>query len=361
MSIFKKYNLLSLKSIDLHEQKNVSPMDPNEILDRLTKITRLPKSEKYKSAKIMKKVFLHPGFCKLMFDPGDTFPNLNSIIPEIYQQMRKQDNIRAIINMIKTESTESFSRSHAVFLNNFITLCIEELNNDISVAKKRREDGEITRNELSEFLEDSDNYTSELQVLLKKTRKIVKDDAKDIASATKIPKEIVIASMLNCPDSIYINKYRIGYYMNAVISAIYEETSKIYGNDEGFVRYISTNAWRTLFSELFGKENLASCATMILLEGVGKNKKFMNLECVQEIWQSLIEFALYTLDSTTDEKRIQMMDLYIKRIEKMFRNKNNNELRYDLRTVSKLNYPKLFDTVSKYIKRITDIVEKVEE
>ena len=359
MSILRKYGNL-LRSNVPEEGKVSAPLDPNELLQKLQRMKKMAKSEQYKLPKMMKKIFLHPGFCKLMFDPGDNFPNLNNVIPEIYNLLRRQDNVRAMIDMLKSEPVDAFNQSHAEFLNNFVSLCIEELNNDISTAKKRREDGEITKSELAEFLEQSDGYTEELQVLLKRARKIVKQDAKYLRDKTGIPKELIIAAMLHCPEHKYITKYQISYYMQMVLNAMYDEAITLYGkHDSGFVPYPDT--WKVFFSALFGKENVTNCAISILLEGMGKYKKYIDYEVVEMMWNSLTEFALQALNDTTDEKRVQMLDLYMKKIEKMFRNKHSNDLRFDLRTVSKINYPKLFDTLSKYINKITDIVEKVEE
>ena len=78
---------------------------------------------------------------------------------------------------------------------------------------------------------------------------------------------------------------------------------------------------------------------------------------MRECWDSLTTFALKELNDAPDQIRNQMIELYIKRIDKMFSSKSY-DLRVNLLKIDDFSFPKLVDTIDKYADKITAIVSR---
>jgi hypothetical protein len=98
-------------------------------------------------------------------------------------------------------------------------------------------------------------------------------------------------------------------------------------------------------------------ATFVLLEGVHRIDKYRNSEDVRECWDSLTTFALKELNDSPEQVRQQMIELYIKRIDRMFSNKAF-DLRVNLTDLDEDSFPKLVKTVDKYADKIVSILSR---
>ena len=112
---------------------------------------------------------------------------------------------------------------------------------------------------------------------------------------------------------------------------------------------ISDIDWKYFFKEIYGRENLLDVATFILLEGAHRTKDFKTKR-IRSIWDSLTAFALDALEGADAPARNQIIELYLKRIEKMFAN-GSFDLRVDLRNLPENDFPKLTAAVGKYADR----------
>jgi hypothetical protein len=127
--------------------------------------------------------------------------------------------------------------------------------------------------------------------------------------------------------------------------------NELYTEIDATENELSEIDWKVFFKTLFGKENVLECATFILLEGAHRTKGFKH-QNVRKIWDSLTAFALDELEGADAPARNQMIELYIKRIEKMFAN-GSFDLRVDLNSLPETEFPQLTQTVAKYADQLS--------
>ena len=120
---------------------------------------------------------------------------------------------------------------------------------------------------------------------------------------------------------------------------------------------VASIRWGSYFGTYFGSEMASSAALSVLLEGVSRINMYRDLEHfddVRKVWDSLTNFALAELDRAPENVRRQMIELYIKRIEKLFRNGNGPRLRVDI-----LNIPNAFNHLSNTITQYTNRISRI--
>lgn len=348
--------------------------DIEKILRKIERIGNMGTKER---AKFFERLLKNGDFMKFLFDPFTNEKDpaqkkiLSDQVQEMYNMFSLQESIEAFNKMLKNQGesssndfyeysfypkeTRTMGRSQATFLNSIANIALEEMNSTLRDATKKKTKGDITSAEARDIADDMDEYKSEIQKLLKRIKKLIREDVKSIYKKTGMPEEIIRIALVNVPDPKYVNRYKLVFYMNNVLNLIYETAYHMEGNE---CRNINAKTWVRFFKEIFGEDNVVECATFILLEGVNRYDKYRDSQNVKKIWDSLTDFALSSLDAAPEKLRTQMMDLYTKRIEKMFKN-NSYDLRVDLRSLSKIDYPHLFETASKYIGIISNIINKV--
>jgi hypothetical protein len=275
-------------------------------------------------------------------------PITTDVVERLYGALTKPKVMNAMIKAID-QNRYYLTRTHSTFVYSICNYAVGLNNERTEFLSKELEAGNIDKKEAKETKEKLKKYAEIIEALLKGAKKIVKYEAKELADRTNLSKELCIISYWRVPSPEFVPIHKVSPYLNTLLTTIYDDAA-----ENGYRRVPN---WRTYFTEIFGKDKLPSVATAILLEGVNRIDKYKNrdsINAVRDVWDSLTEFALKILNESPDDVRNQMVELYIRRIEKMFKNKT-----YDLR-VNILSLPNQFDklisTVSKYTDKINEIL-----
>lgn len=323
--------------------------DHEDIIDVLQNFKRLSKK---KRRKFFTCLMFDREFIKWLFQPEKT-ANLTQIVEDMYKEFTKPTVMEAIIECIEYEGYSEFNRSHATFLTTICNLAIDRNNEALKEYDKAKRNTDISRAKLRAWSDGIDASNELIVKLLKRTKRIVKREATCTAKDANLPKYITVAAYTSIPEPKYVDRFKIGYYMNNLLTTIYSDVEE---NGE----FPETVKWKIFFEDIFGKQNVVECATFILLEGVHRIDKYRNSDDVMNCWDSLTEFALAELNRAPDALRDQMMELYIKRVDKMFSNKAF-DLRTNLLEVPKYIWPQLYKTVKKYSENLIGILTKNED
>lgn len=320
--------------------------DYDRTLDVLQGFKRLSSK---KRRKVMITLFYDEDFMKWLFQP-DKAANLTEMVSDMYAEFTKDHTMQAMIDAIDYEGASEFTRSHATFLTTVANIAIQNNNEFLKEIELGRKNGDYSRKESSRLCEGVNEINETVARLLKRARRIVKRDATILARDSRLPKYITMAAFTSVPEPKYIDRFKIGYYLNNLFNTIYSDVEEN-GEFERGVR------WREFFKEVFGKNNVVEVATFVLLEGVHRIDKYRNSEDVRECWDSLTTFALKELNDSPEQIRQQMIELYIKRIDRMFSNKAF-DLRVNLTDLDEDSFPKLVKTVDKYADKIVSILSR---
>lgn len=320
--------------------------------DLLDVLIRFKRFSRKKKRKFFINLLHDKGFIKWLFQPEKT-PNLTQIVSDMYAQFCKPDVMEAMIDAIDYEGYEEFNRSHATFLMSVCNIAIERNNETLKELDKAKKDRDFSRARLRDISDRIDESNIMIAKLLKRVRKIVKRHATSLAKESRLPRYITVAALTSVPEPKYVDRYKIGYYLNNLFNTIYSDV-ELNGEFEKNVR------WKVFFEDIFGRDNVVEVATFILLEGVHRIDKYKNSDDVRVCWDSLTEFALSQLDKAPDALREQMVELYIKRVDKMFSNKAF-DLRTNLLKLDKLFFPNLVKTITKYADKLMSILQRGKE
>lgn len=302
-----------------------------------------------KRKKIIKSLFYDDDFIKWLFQPKKV-PNLNSLVTDMYVEFTKPVVMEAMIDAVKEEGYHEFTRSHATFMFSVANIAIQGNNETLDEISSKKKNGTLSPREIRERIERVDDSNDVVADLLKIAKKIIKRDATRLSKETRLPMYVCITALHSVPESKYVDRYKIGFYLNNLLNSIYSDV-EANGDFQKHVR------WRAFFREIFGEENVVEAATFILLEGVHRVDKYQNSDDVRECWDSLTTFALRDLNDAPSQIRQHMIELYIKRIDKMFANRSF-DLRVNLLDLSKRLFPELSETVDKYADKISEILHR---
>lgn len=302
-----------------------------------------------KRRKVIANLFFDDDFMEWLFQPED-IPNLAEVVGDFYAEFTKPQTMQAMIDCIDYEGIHEFDRCHATFLTTVANIAIQNNNDVLEELEIARKAGDISRKSSNEAVDRIDDINGIVATLLKRSRKIIKRDAVKLSRDSRLPRYITISALTSIPDPKYIDTFKIGYYLNNLFTTIYSDVEENGEFEEGV-------KWRVFFKEIFGKENVVEVATFILLEGVHRINKYDNSRDVKECWDTLTMFALNELNDAPTQLRNQMIELYIKRLDKMFSNKAF-DLRVNLLKLDDDLFPKLVDTINKYADKIVSILKR---
>lgn len=301
-----------------------------------------------KAQKFLRNLLQDETFTEWLFQPKQV-PNINELISGLYVRFTKPKMIKLLVEMFEEEGTSDFTRSHATFIYSLCNIGIQSNNDRITEIANQKKKGEINGKDADRLNEKILKYNEYISNLLKIAKKIIKKDAKQLARESSVPRYICNTALHSVPEYKYVDRFKIGYYLNNLLNNIYSEI-------ESNGKFSNDVKWRTFFKEIFGKDNVVEAATFILLEGVHRIDKYKNSSAVKECWDTLTSFALKELNEAPEALRTQMIELYIKRIAKMFAN-GAFDLRVDLLSINDSSFPKLTDTISKYTSKIEEILK----
>ncbi len=276
----------------------------------------------------------------------------------MYVLINRPRALKCLANAIINDGFDKYDRNTAAWLNTIVTAGIlasaqreKRLNDDVA-------NGEIDRAKAERERDSIEEFNAALNKVIRVARKIVNSQAKKMAQETGLPKELCSTILYQAPEPEMISNFKIGFYTVKALMVIYKYVERVPANAREPIEDIN---WAPMFARLFGEKNITEACLFILLEGSNHLSNFKSPD-VKRIWDSLTMFALTRLEKVPSETQHQMMDLYLKRIQRMFRN-NSFDLRVDMRKLDPEKMPRLTALINDdkydYKGKITAIVKDI--
>ena len=281
-----------------------------------------------------------------------TKEQLNTLIGQVFDVASKKNCINTIAEAISDNGYYELGRPSACFLVTLVNLGMATIDSKATDLGRAKDHEEISTREYDKGMRRLENFQDDLQVLLKYAKRIVKGKAVRLSDDTGLPKTICTSALFTVPGAEYLDTYKIGFYLNTLLGNLYGYVNM---SPEDFDDFDDVN-WKEFFRAIFGRERLPDVASLILLEGVDKIDKYENYRDVRACWDSITQFALKTLNQSPASIRDQMIELYLKRVNKMLADHDIN-LRVDLRMIDDFRFDKLAETVRKYKDKIDAIMK----
>ena len=320
--------------------------------EKLTKKLSSENLGKNKASELLEDALYNKEFMEFLFKPQGV-PNLQHVVSELYAALCRPVVVKGLVNFITSEGYDEFNRKHTAFFYILALMGLETNNEREEENSEKRKKGQISNREFNETRDKIEEYGKYVKKLFKCTKKIAKPGAKNLAEESRLPEEFCRIAYYTIPEENMIDRYRIGKYLDSFLSEMYDCAAQ---ND---IKISGKANWKVFFRKLFGKDNLAEVATFLLLEGHNRRDHYSANDNVIEIWDSLTEFALTQIDNSPEQLRDQMLELYLKRVTKMFAN-GSIELRADLLSIPGVTskWPQLADTIKKYSEKLRIAMRK---
>lgn len=294
-------------------------------------------------------------FLKAMFKP-DTAKvpkeTINAAIARIYDVASKRSAIATLAEAISDYGYMDMGRASATFLVSLVNLGMATIDEKATDLGREKDHDEVSDREYNRQMAKLDSYQEDLHRLLKYAKRIVRNKARDLAEISNLPRNICTSALFSVPGVEYVDTYKVGFYLKTVLSNIYGYVNIAPEEFDDFDEV----RWREFFRAIFGKNRLPDVASLILLEGVERIQNYDNYRDVRACWDSITQFALKTLNGAPESIRDQMIQLYLKRLNKMLAN-HDVDLRVDLRMIDDFRFDKLAETVTKYKAKIDSIMK----
>jgi hypothetical protein len=325
----------------------------DKIVKKLEKFDELPEK---KQKKTLNRVFCDESFREWFYGVGDnkdSQPMNNTMIQKLFNLLARPVVVKVLIDFINSQDSETFDRTSCAIAFLVIDNGIDALNKANGDVSEESKNGSLSSKELRTYKERSERYTEYMGDLLNAIKEKSGREVKEICKKCNLPKTLVYTTYFIVPGRKYVPKYKVSMYMNQIL----RETYKYVGSNG--LENIEMIRWGSLFGPYFGSDMTTSAAVSILLEGVKRIEAYQSTEYfddVKSIWNSLTNFALSELDNAPENVRRQMVELYIKKIDRLYRNGNGPRLRVNvLQLPSEFN--NLIGTISRYSDRIESIVK----
>lgn len=327
--------------------------DYDKVTKKLERFDELPEKKQQKN---LKRVFCETDFREWFYGVGenkDAQPLNSTMVQRLFNLLARPIVVKSLIDLVNTSDSESFDRTSCALTFLVIDQGIEALNKANSDVTEESKAGSLSNKELRTYREKSELYTDYIGRLLNAIKEKSSHDVKEISKKANLPKSLVYTTYFIVPDRKYIPKYKVSMYMNQILREVYKYT----GNNG--LDNIEMIRWGNLFGPYFGNEMTTSAAVSVLLEGVKRIEAYQNavhFNDVRSVWNSLTNFALSELDNAPENIRRQMVELYIKKIDRIYRNGNGPRLRVNLLQIPS-EFNNLIGTISKYSERISSITK----
>lgn len=287
--------------------------------------------------------------------PGYGKEDLSAKIAQLYDAASRRKTISAISDALDDYGYGGMGRPSAVFLVTLVNLGMASIDAKATDLGRQQDHDDISNRDFNRHMERLDDFQDDLFNILKVAQKIVKGKAKNLAHDTSLPKEICMSALFSVPSPDYLDQFKIGFYLKNLLGNIYGFVNM---NAEEMDFDFDDVDWKLFFTAVFGKTRVPDVASLILLEGAGNIDKYKNAHYVRECWDSLTQFALKTLNHAPESVRDQMIELYLKRLNKMLAD-HSIDLRVDLRTIDNFRFENLADTIIKYKSKIDSVMSRI--
>ena len=300
-------------------------------------------------------------FLMAVFKPtvtGDeTKEALNVKIQQVFDAASKRSVVSAIADAISDHGYFDLSRASATFLVTLVNLGMATIDTKASDLGREKDHNEISDRDYSKGMAKLNRYQEDLQTILSYAKKIVKPKAKVLSSRSGLPRAVCSMALFSVPGAEYIDTYKTGFYLKTILGNLYGMVNL---TPSEFDTDFDEVDWKSFFGTIFGKDRLPDIASLILLEGASDVEKYENLADVKDCWNALTRFALKALNQAPASIRDQMIELYLKRLNKMLKD-HHIDLRVDLRTIDSFRFENLWETVKKYKSKFDDILGAVKK
>lgn len=301
---------------------------------------------------ILLRTMRNENFVEHLFPTGKDKP-ADGLTEKMYMLLVKKRVLKSICRVLEEHDPRSFSRSIATWLYSVITVAASLQEKRWTEYKKEYSDVNprkdlVGASDARRDKETLNEYDAILYSLTKLIRKIVRRDVKNMVLRANVPESLAEQVLVGVPDKEYVSNFRVGFYLNQVLLSLYRFV------DDHHYDTRDVN-WREFFKILFGEKNVVEAANFILLEGVHRIDDYG--KDVEKTFNNITMFALKELEKAPETLKTQMLDLYVKRISKMFANKTF-DLRANLLDLSPELFPKLVAAVKQYAPQISEIVYK---
>lgn len=309
-----------------------------------------------KQKKVLETIFCSEEFREWFYGMGENAtdqPMTKPMVTKIFATLSNPVTMKRVTKFINNKTSEDFDRSACAIGFLVVEQAIEASNNANREISESYKNGDLASKEAKEYKAKSEKYSEYVADLMSALKEKAKVDVKEICKKTNLPKGMVYTTYFMIPGRKYIPRHKIGMYVNQLLQEIYKWTGNSGMED------VSSIKWGSYFGNFFGSEMTSSAAISVLLEGVRRIDTYREAEhfdSVREVWDSLTNFALSELDRAPENIRRQMIELYLKRIDRIFRNGNGPRLRVDMLNIPN-NFQQLADTVSRYTERIARITK----
>ncbi len=323
----------------------------DKVMKKLDKFDDLSKKKK---EKLFDEIFLSNDFRNWFYgfgDPSENPPMTKPMVEKLFSILANPKYIRKVTKYINNKTYEEFDHTAGSIAFLIIDQAVDSLNKankEIGVDYKA---GEINSKFAKEFKEKSETYSTYVSDLMEALKDKARNEVKSICKKSGLPRALVFTTYFQIPAKKYIQKFKTTMYVNQFLRDIYRWVGS------NGIEDVSSIRWGSYFGSLFGGDLVASVALAIMLEGVRRiddYRDYDHFDDVREVWDSLTNFAITELDNAPENVRRQMLDIYVKRISRLFNNGNGPRLRVDL-----LNLPSTFHnltgTISQYADRIAAI------
>ena len=329
--------------------------DYDKVINKLGKFDEL--SEK-KQKKWLRVIFCEKDFREWFYGVGDSAtdqPKTNVMVQRIMKAMARPRQLKALTALIKDSDHQEFDHTSCALAFLVAEEAIESIRSANQDKSEEYKSGSISNREAKDYKELSNKYSALISNLTEALKDKASGAVKDISRKSNLPRGLVFTTYFLVPGREYIPKYKISMYTNSILKEVYKWAGSNGLEDIDMIR------WGNLFGPYFGTEMTTSAAVAVLLEGVGRINNYKDCDHfndVRSVWNSLTVFALAELDNAPENVRRQMVELYIKRIDRISHNNHGQlpRLRVNLLSVP-ADFSNLAETVLKYEDRIMSITK----
>lgn len=309
-----------------------------------------------KQGKLLEYIFCSDDFRSWFYGIGDAAneqPMTKQMANKIFGSLSNPTTMKRLTKFVKNKTYEEFDHTSCTLAFLAVEQAVEASNAASRELVDNYKNGELPSKEAKNYRERSDQYNEYVTKLLDALKDKARPEIKDICKKTNLPKGLVANTYFIVPGRKFIPKYKASMYVNQLLQSIYTWV----GNNG--VEDVSSIKWGSYFGSFFGSEMTSSSAITIMLEGVRRIDAYRDAEYfdnVREVWDSLTNFAMTELDRAPEHTRRQMIEIYIKKIDRLFTNGNGPRLRVDMLNIPS-SFHNLSDTVSRYSDRISKITK----
>ena len=314
----------------------------NEFINIITDDNIKPsKKEKY-----LHRVLTDDDFYGWVFNPPQNMTN-EKVKENMFNALTSNKSLKILYNTLSDFDPDKYSRTAAVFIFSICNYAIDLCNKDAKDIDNAYKNGEIGRLEKDEEYARTDKKFNIVSRINDLCSKIVKGEAKKISRHSGIPRNVVIEALKTVPETDYIGRKKIGYYLNIVNSQLYTSIDDIVDDVEDF-------DWTEFFGPLFGRHNETEVAMLLCLEGTSRiAKDWKNLNRIRAIWDSLTGYSLEVLEKADSGTRSHMLELYTKIVSTM-NESNKKDLRVDLTSLNSDTFPNITRSVRSIYDKIKE-------